>query len=109
MVQNPGQRTLNVGSVESLSLADIACEFSRQAGLGEPRLRPFPPDRKPIDIGSYATCPAACQEELGWRATTSLREGVRKTLDYFREHREQYLSGQTGCSLGHIQRAQCAS
>jgi len=106
MAQNPRQRTVNVGSSQAISLGEIAAEISQQTGLLGPTLRPFPPDRKPIDIGSYYTCPSAAQEVLGWQASTGFREGVRRTLAYFTQHQEYYLGPEHECPLGHNPRAQ---
>ena len=101
MIRTPRRRTLNVGSPDPWPLREIAGEFARQGGLPVPALRPFPPDRKPIDIGSYVTCTAACEEDLGWRASTPLAEGVRRTLEYFAEHRDHYLAPRWACPLDH--------
>jgi UDP-glucose 4-epimerase len=62
-------RVLNLGSPEVISLRDVAALLVDVQGSGRCRLVPFPPDRKPIDIGDYygdfraATAPAgaACK------------------------------------------------
>jgi UDP-glucose 4-epimerase len=100
-VLNPTERILNIGSPEPRSLFDIAAEFSRQGRLPPPRLLPFPPDRKPIDIGSYMTCTALAEEQLGWRSATPLAPGIAKTLDYYRAHFQHYGKGTTYCPLHH--------
>ncbi|MEO5924192.1 MAG: NAD-dependent epimerase/dehydratase family protein [Bryobacteraceae bacterium] len=102
MVQNPERRTLNIGSSQPLTVGAIAEEFARQGDLPEPELRPFPADRKPIDIGSYIACTEACYEQLGWRATTSFRDGVRRTLRYYGDPGQVATQAPAACPLGHI-------
>jgi UDP-glucose 4-epimerase len=57
---------------------------------GSYRLVPFPPERKIIDIGDYYGDYRRIRSKLGWRPTTSLRDGLTRTLAYYREHREHY-------------------
>jgi UDP-glucose 4-epimerase len=99
--RRPKARLINIGSPEPHTLAAIAQTFARLAGLPEPRLCPFPADRKPIDIGSYATCTGLAMEVLDWMAKTPLEEGVRQTLAYFERHRVHYRPDAPACPLGH--------
>jgi UDP-glucose 4-epimerase len=84
-------RTLNLGgdSVVSLkALADLLVEVN---GGGEYVVRSFPPDRKRIDIGDYYADFSRIRTALGWEPRVGLRDGLARTLDYFRQHREHYL------------------
>ena len=51
---------------------------------------PFPPDRKAIDIGDYYADFSRIKEELGWEPQVGLEEGLRRSLDFYREHGERY-------------------
>ncbi|MES1257611.1 MAG: NAD-dependent epimerase/dehydratase family protein [Acidobacteriota bacterium] len=111
-VVNPRRRTINIGSKASCSLLEIAAEISRQADLPGPETQPFPPARGKIDIGSYCSSETLSVATLGWRAHTSLAEGVRLTLDYYRAHHAEYLAvwGElAGCPLDHVVRAPAAA
>lgn len=44
---------------------------------------PFPPDRLSIDVGDYTGCSRRFQNLTGWKAKTSLEDGLRATIDYF--------------------------
>jgi UDP-glucose 4-epimerase len=80
----------NVGGPDRISLVDLAELLIRLAGGGRYALTPFPPDQKAIDIGDYYADDRKIRATLGWRPRTSLAEGLRCTLAYYREHRRQY-------------------
>ena len=84
-------RTYNVGGGEALSLRAIAETASEIAGLEQPSTKPFPSDRKPIDIGSYRSDSRRIERELGWKATTPFAEGLLRTYHYFRAELPHYL------------------
>jgi UDP-glucose 4-epimerase len=69
--------------LDTLSLKQMAETVSSIGGLPEPRIVPFPLDRKPIDIGSYRTDNRRIQRELGWKPKVRFPEGIRLTRDYF--------------------------
>jgi nucleoside-diphosphate-sugar epimerase len=91
-VQAPRSRIYNVGGLESLKLSEIA-RFALDAAGGKSRfvLKQFPQDRKAIDIGSYTTDSTRIAAELGWRPGTAFREGMARTLAYYRENLRRYL------------------
>ena len=80
----------NLGHPEPISLLDLARLMIELNGAGSYRILPFPPDRKRIDIGDYQGDYRKIQSELGWQPRTSLREGLKRTLRYYHEHREHY-------------------
>ena len=65
--------------------------MSAAAGAPAPVFRPFPEERKRIDIGSYATDSTLIREELGWQPRVGFDEGVRKSLEYFLGRLDHYL------------------
>lgn len=90
-VATPPSRLYNVGGPEALRLKDIAAMAAEAAGGAGIRLRPFPEDRKAIDIGSYSTDNSRIRRELGWSPTTRFQDGIARTLDYYRRDLEHYL------------------
>lgn len=80
----------NLGSGAPISLKALAELLIDIAGQGSYRLVPFPPERKLIDVGDvYSTYFHIC-DHLGWRPTTPLREGLSRTIDYYRKYKEYY-------------------
>lgn len=78
-------RVFNVGNDIDHALADIAGVVvdatSSTAGV---RCREWPADHQRIDIGSFHSDSRAIAAALGWRATTDLDEGMRRTASFYR-------------------------
>ena len=81
----------NLGSPEHINLKDLAEMMVRVNGGGEYRILPFPGKRKAIDIGDYYADFERIQHDFHWKPETGLEEGLRKTLNYYREHIQHYL------------------
>jgi len=82
--------TMNVGGRDALSLAEMARILAAEGG-GQAHYRPFPEGHKAIDIGSFSTDNSFIRETLGWEPKIPFAEGARRTIAYFRQHREHYL------------------
>jgi UDP-glucose 4-epimerase len=80
----------NLGSDETINLRDLAALMVEINGAGSYQLVPFPPDRKAIDIGDYYADYRRIQGRLGWRPRVPLRDGLARTLAFYREEREFY-------------------
>jgi len=80
----------NLGSDETINLRDLAALCVEVNGEGSYRIIPYPPDRKPIDIGDYYADYRRIRGKLGWTPKINLHEGLTRTLDYYRQHREHY-------------------
>jgi UDP-glucose 4-epimerase len=55
------------------------------------RLVPFPEERRRTDIGDFYTDFGKIQRKLGWEPRIDLREGVRRTLAFYRENIRHYV------------------
>jgi UDP-glucose 4-epimerase len=84
-------RIFNLGSDEAINFCDLAqlC-LEANGGQGSYRIIPFPPDRKPIDIGDYYADYRLIRGKLGWQPRVALREGLARTLAFYREFKEHY-------------------
>jgi UDP-glucose 4-epimerase len=80
----------NLGSDETINLRDLAALIVEINGAGRYEIVPFPSDRKSIDIGDYYADYRLIQGRLGWRPKVSLRDGLARTLAFYREERENY-------------------
>ncbi|NJK79649.1 MAG: NAD-dependent epimerase/dehydratase family protein [Chloroflexaceae bacterium] len=80
----------NLGSTETINLRNLAALLVEVNGGGIYELVPFPPERKVIDIGDYYGDYRLIQGRLGWQPRINLREGLRRTLDFYRANREYY-------------------
>ena len=55
---------------------------------------PFPEDREAIDIGDFYADYSRIERVLGWRPEVGLREGLERTIEYFRRTAAQYWSAE---------------
>lgn len=53
-------------------------------------LVPFPDDKRLIDIGDFYADWSAFRAATGWQPQVPLAEGLRRTIDWFREHAHEY-------------------
>jgi UDP-glucose 4-epimerase len=84
-------RAFNVGGLEPISLLDVARLCQEVAGAGgDVELVPWPEERKRIDIGSIYVDHTRLTEATGWRPTVALRDGLERTMAFYREHGEHY-------------------
>ena len=84
-------QVFNLGGDCTISLKDLAALLVDVNGGGEFSIRPYPTDRKPIDIGDYFGDFRRIQETLGWIPKVPLRDGLVRTLDYYRGRLKFYL------------------
>ena len=83
---------LNVGGHEPITHSDLVESLISIAGTGRVRYVPWPEDTKKIDIGSFYSDSTRFREATGWQSTVSLRDGLARTLAFYREHREHYVT-----------------
>jgi UDP-glucose 4-epimerase len=80
----------NLGGDPPVSLAELARLLVEVAGGGSYRLVPFPEERRSIDIGDYFADDSKIRGRLEWEATVPLREGLARSLEYYRERAADY-------------------
>lgn len=80
----------NLGGDDPISLAVLAAELIRLTGRGTIEMKPFPAERKLIDVGSFYASYKKIESALGWRPKTPLAEGLRQTLEFYSNNREEY-------------------
>src|SRR5207244_714529 len=76
----------NLGGDESISLLELAELLVGHAPDASYRVVPFPDERLSIDIGDYVANDGKIRQRLGWAPAVGLREGLARSLDYYREH-----------------------
>ncbi|MBM3778899.1 MAG: NAD-dependent epimerase/dehydratase family protein [Acidimicrobiia bacterium] len=87
---------LNVGGAEPIAHRDLVELLLSVAGTGSYRFVDWPSDKKAIDIGSFYADSSLIAATLGWRPRTSLREGLLRTVGYYREHLPHYVDAEAG-------------
>jgi UDP-glucose 4-epimerase len=89
-------QVFNVGGFEPIAHRELVELLIATAGSGRFRFVEWPPDKKAIDIGDFYADSTLIGQTLGWRPTTLLREGLRRTIEYFRKHMHHYVPTDTG-------------
>ena len=79
-----------LGSGDPTTLLELAETSVAVAGTGEVELVPWPEEWATLDRGDVYTDPARLRD-LGWEPTVELREGLRETVEFYRDNREAYL------------------
>jgi UDP-glucose 4-epimerase len=82
----------NLGSSPATSLLEfVEILLDVAGGGGGYRLVPFPDERKRIDIGDFYNDYKKIEKALGWEPQIDLKEGLRRSVEYYREHIHHYL------------------
>jgi UDP-glucose 4-epimerase len=85
-------RAFNLGGERAISLRDLAdLVIKVNDGKGHYEVRSFPSNRERIDIGDYYADYDCIARILGWRPRLHLEEGLALTLDFFRQHLQNYI------------------
>jgi len=88
----------NVGGAEPIAHRDLVRILLEEAGRGSVKFVPWPDEKRRIDIGSFYSDSTKFHTATGWAPTVGLREGLRRTLAYYREHFARYVTPPEGAS-----------
>ena len=80
----------NLGSHERLCLQEFVKILIDICGSGTYTIVPFPEEKRKIDIGDYYGNFNKIKEGLGWGPVVSVREGLKRMVEYYRKYREYY-------------------
>lgn len=80
----------NVGMGIPINFIDLANKIVKIAGSGKVAFTEFTPERKEVEPGDYYTDISKIKTVVGWEPKTSLDEGIRRTIEFYRQHRHQY-------------------
>jgi UDP-glucose 4-epimerase len=83
----------NVGGDEPISHRELVALLIDVAGAGSMRFVDWPPEKKRIDIGSFYSDSTKFRQAVGWKPRVGLREGLTRTIAYYREHFAHYVDG----------------
>jgi UDP-glucose 4-epimerase len=81
----------NLGGEEVVSLKSLADQLVEVNGGGSYTMLDFPAERKRIDIGDYYSDFKKFEKAVSWKPRIRLRDGLRMTLDYFKNHIAEYI------------------
>ena len=81
----------NLGGDDPINLKNLAELLIELNGRGTYEIIPFPADRMRIDIGDFYGDYRKIRSKLGWQPQVDLREGLARTLTYYKENLLHYV------------------
>ena len=85
----PRAEVMNVGVDVPTTFRDLAVELEAQTGAHW-EYAPFTAERKAQEPGDFYSDISKIRRLLGWAPRTPLREGLEKTLAFYRLHKSHY-------------------
>jgi UDP-glucose 4-epimerase len=83
-------KVFNVGTGIPVSFVDLAKKIVEIAGTGRVAYTEFTQERQEVEPGDYYADVTRIKNIVTWTPKVSLAEGIRKTIDYYREHKKEY-------------------
>lgn len=80
----------NVGTGIPYSFIDLAKKIVEVAGTGKTAFTEFTQERKEVEPGDYYTDISKIKRVVGWEPRTGLEDGLRQTIQFYREHKKEY-------------------
>lgn len=74
----------NLGSRRPVEFINIVKKIIEISGSGNWKLVPWPKERKDIEVGDSCLSYEKIKRDLGWEPKTSLEDGTRKTISFYR-------------------------
>jgi UDP-glucose 4-epimerase len=84
-------RVFNLAGETVISLHALAALMVEHAGGGRIAVHPFPDERRRIDVGDYYADATLIRDVLGWVPRVPLRDGIARTIEYYRAHLARYV------------------
>lgn len=90
MKDNCNGEIFNMGSGKDISLKELSQQIVEISGSGKLKVIPMPEEHKKIEIGDYKADISKIFSFTGWKPKTELKEGLKKTIDYYKKNKEKY-------------------
>ncbi|MCS7281557.1 MAG: GDP-mannose 4,6-dehydratase [Desulfobacterota bacterium] len=80
----------NVGTGIPVSFIELAKKIVEIVGSGRVEFREFTKERKEVEPGDYYADISRIKKVVKWEPKTSLEEGIRKTVEFYRKYKDKY-------------------
>ncbi|MCU0512811.1 MAG: GDP-mannose 4,6-dehydratase [Anaerolineae bacterium] len=81
---------LNVGIDRPTNFLELTETLIQVAGSGRWAFAPFSPERKAQEPGDFYSDIGKIRRLVGWQPRTGLAAGLRRTVDFYRQHKAHY-------------------
>lgn len=88
--ENAYGKVLNVGNNQASNFRELAETIIELTGSGAWKFTPFSPERAAQEPGDFISDVSRIKKVVGWTPTTLLIDGLRRTIAFYRQNREQY-------------------
>ncbi|MBI4438884.1 GDP-mannose 4,6-dehydratase [Candidatus Woesearchaeota archaeon] len=80
-----------LGSGTETRFIDVIEMIVNLVGKGSITRKPWPPDRKSIEIGNFVSSISKIRNRLGWSPKVSIQDGLRMTIDFYKARLKEYM------------------
>ncbi len=80
----------NLGSGAPVSVRESAEAVLEAAGQGRLEECEYPPEQRRIEVGDYHADASKIRAAVGWQPRVPFREGLSRTVEFYRRHHEHY-------------------
>lgn len=88
--ENAYGEVFNIGSGIPVSFVDLAKTIVGVAGSGRAIFAEFTRERKEVEPGDYYADITKIKNVTGWKPTTALEDGIKKTIEFYRTFKKEY-------------------
>lgn len=84
-------RVFNIGSGKCISFKEMAERVVQIAGSGKVSTVSYPKDRISFETWHFCADISKAKKELGWEPKTEFKEGLRKTVEFYKQNLGRYI------------------
>lgn len=85
-------RVYNIGAGQAYGFAELVQKIIQLTGQGDYAHVDWPQGAKAFDVGDFVYDISRARQELDWQPQTSIEEGLRRTIEFYRNHSQHYWS-----------------
>lgn len=90
LCENAYGEVFNVGHDRPSSFLELAKTIIKIVGSGQWEFAPFSPERAAQEPGDFYSDISKIKKSVGWKHKTSLDEGLKKAINYYRRYKRFY-------------------
>lgn len=80
-----------LGVKKPIKFVEMVKKVIQECGSGSFEMVPYPADRKSIEVGDFNVSFEKIKSDLGWVPTTSFEDGLKKTVEFYRNNKKHYF------------------
>jgi len=80
----------NIGTLERVRFGEMVDAVIEAVGSGEKEFVPWPKEAEKNETGDYSADTTKLCDLTGWKPRVPLQDGLKKMVEYYREHRDKY-------------------